>query len=68
MRSCIMKRKASPPITPEMAAEIKRLKATGLFHHQIAALLEINQGRVSEVMTGKRFPEVAAASQSAFSF
>lgn len=51
-----------------MAAEIKRLKATGLYNHQIAAMLEINQGRVSEVMTGKLHPTVPAAEQSAFSF
>lgn len=63
-----LQRKPSPPVTPEMAAEIKRLKATGLFHHQIAALLEINQGRVSEVMTGKTHPTVQAAGQSAFNF
>ena len=53
-----MKRKPSPPVTPEMAAQIKALKAQGLFHHQIAALFEINQGRVSEVVTGKLHPGV----------
>lgn len=63
-----LQRKPSPTVTAEMAAEIKRLKAIGLFNHQIAALLEINQGRVSEVMTGKLHPAVAAASQSDFGF
>lgn len=63
-----MQRKASPTVTADMAAEIKRLKSTGLYHHQIAALLEINQGRVSEVMTGKRFPEIPPAQRSLFDF
>lgn len=63
-----MQRKSSPPITAELAAEIKRLKATGLYQHQIAALLEINQGRVSEVMTGKSHANVPPAEQTAFSF
>lgn len=63
-----MKRKSSPPVTPEIAAEIRRLKATGLFNHQIAAMLEMNQGRVSEVMTGKLHPNVPPAPQSSFGF
>lgn len=49
----------SPPLTPEMAAAIKRLaQNTDLLQHEIAAELHINQGRVSEVLTGKRYPEV----------
>ena len=52
-----MQRKASPPVTREMAAQIKAMKARGLYNHQIAAHFQINQGRVSEVMTGKLFPE-----------
>lgn len=41
-----------------VADEIRRLKRDeGLFTHEIAAKLNINQGRVSEVLTGKRFPE-----------
>jgi len=52
-----MKRKPSPPITPEMAAQIRHLKKTkNLYNHQIAAMFGINQGRVSEVLTGKKFP------------
>ncbi|MBD8620766.1 hypothetical protein IFT67_17745 [Sphingomonas sp. CFBP 13728] len=51
-----MHRKSSPTVTPEMADQIRLLKAQGLYHHQIAALLEINQGRVSEVVTGKLHP------------
>lgn len=52
-----MKRTPSPTITFEMASEIKYLKIRmRLYNHQIAALFGINQGRVSEVMTGKRHP------------
>lgn len=62
-----MERKASPSVTPEMAAEIRYLKKTKkLYHHQIAALLGINQGRVSEVLTGKTFPSVPPAQGSLF--
>lgn len=63
-----MKRKASPPVSPEMAAHIRWLRNTRkLFQHQIAALLEINQGRVSEVLNGKRHPNVPPA-QGSFGF
>jgi predicted XRE-type DNA-binding protein len=62
-----MKRKASPPVTAQMAAEIRYLKREKrLFNHQIAALFGINQGRVSEVLTGKKFPEVQPAQGSLF--
>lgn len=45
-------------MTQRVADEIRRLKREeGLYNHQIAARLNINQGRVSEVLTGKRFPE-----------
>lgn len=54
-----MKRKSSKTITAEMAAKIKYLVGViGLFQHQAAAILGINQGRVSEVMNGKRHPNV----------
>lgn len=62
-----MDRKSSPPVTPQMAAEIRFLRQKkGLFNHQIAALFGINQGRVSEVLTGKRFPDVPPAQGSLF--
>ena len=49
----------SPPLTADVAASIKRLaKETDLLQHEIAAKLGLNQGRVSEVLTGKRFSEV----------
>jgi predicted XRE-type DNA-binding protein len=45
--------------TAAIAAEIKRLATTTDLHqHQIAALLGINQGRVSEVLRGRRFADI----------
>lgn len=62
-----MERQSSPSVTPEMAAEIRYLKITKkLFNHQIAAYFGINQGRVSEVLTGKRFPSVPPAQGTLF--
>jgi predicted XRE-type DNA-binding protein len=50
------------PLTADLAAKIKKLAAsTRLFQHEIAAELGLNQGRVSEVFTGKRYPEVPPA-------
>ena len=55
-----MTRRKSPPLTPEMAAEIKAMsRDTDLMQHEIAAYLNVNQGRVSEVLAGKRFPDVS---------
>ena len=49
-------------MTREMAAHIKFLiKERGLYQHQCAALLELNQGRISELMTGRVYPDVMPA-------
>jgi predicted XRE-type DNA-binding protein len=49
-------------MTGELAALIKKLAATtDLFQHEIAARLGVNQGRVSEVLSGKRFADVQPA-------
>ena len=49
-------------LTAELAAQIKKLAATSrLYQHEIAALLGLNQGRVSEVLAGKRFAAVSPA-------
>jgi predicted XRE-type DNA-binding protein len=64
-----MKRKNSNPITAEMAAKIKYLVGViGLFQHQAAAILGVNQGRISEVMTGKRHPKEPPANQLSLDF
>ncbi len=50
-----MTRRASPPMTPWRAALAKFLVIKlGLYQHQAAAILGVNQGRISEVITGKR--------------
>ncbi|WP_041535779.1 hypothetical protein [Parvibaculum lavamentivorans] len=57
-----MAKRHSPPLTREMAATIKWLVTEeGFMQHQAAARFGINQGRVSEVMTGKRFPGIPPA-------
>ncbi|HMM14908.1 MAG TPA: hypothetical protein PKA57_09775 [Parvibaculum sp.] len=57
-----MTKRRSPPLTAEMAATIKFLVAHKKYlQHQAAAQFGINQGRVSEIMTGKLFPEVPPA-------
>lgn len=54
-----MRRRVSVPLTAYLAGRIKKMaKETDLAQHEIAALLHLNQGRVSEVLTGKRFPTV----------
>ena len=49
-------------LTAQLAAIIKKLaRETNLYQHEIAAKLGINQGRVSEVLNGKRFAEIPPA-------
>ena len=56
-------KRLSVPLTRGLADRIWHLRrTTDLFQHQIAAQLSINQGRVSEVLTGKRFPDARLAS------
>ena len=63
-----MNRTPSPTITPEMAAHIKFLvRVKKLYQHQVAALVGVNQGRISEIMQGRRFPDVQPA-QGTFPF
>ena len=51
--------KNSTDVTPEMAARIKTLLKLGLKQHDIAAQFGINQGRVSEINTGRLYPHIA---------
>jgi predicted XRE-type DNA-binding protein len=63
-----MERKNSPPITAEMAAHIKFLvRVRKLYQHQVAALVGVNQGRISEIIKGRNFPNVSPT-QGAFPF
>jgi predicted XRE-type DNA-binding protein len=50
-------------MTAQRAAFAKLLVLKfGFLQHQAAAKLGVNQGRISEVMTGKIFPDVPPAS------
>lgn len=54
-----MGRRVSEPLTAKLAARVKQMaRDTDLVQHEIAAALHLNQGRVSEVLTEKRFAEV----------
>lgn len=55
------RRRRSPRVTEEMAAEIKTMLMTGMAQHDIAAHFGINQGRVSQINTGERFADVQPA-------
>ena len=47
----------SSPLTLEQAIEIWQRRNLGVAQHVLAAAFAVNQGRISEVLTGKRFPE-----------
>lgn len=51
----------SPDVTPELAAKIKRHLMENMAQHDITATFKINQGRVSEIKTGKKFGDTAPA-------
>ena len=48
-------------LTPEQVSIIKSRIARGEYQHRIAADYDINQGRISEIATGKRFSSIPAA-------
>ena len=52
-------RRRSPKVTAAMADEMRRLRSLGMMQHDIAAHFGVNQGRVSEVLSGKPLPAVA---------
>lgn len=39
-------------------ARIKGLLVKGIHQHRIAAMYDLNQGRISEIATGKRWPHI----------
>lgn len=58
------KRRKTPRMTAALAARAKYLvQQEGLLQHQAAAILGVNQGRISEVMTGKRWPGIPPSDQ-----
>ncbi len=47
-------KRRSPSVTPDMAAQIKKMVIDlGMLQHDVAAHFGINQGRVSEVISGR---------------
>lgn len=48
------RRPARAKLTPQMIAVIRQRLAAGEYQHDIAADLHVNQGRISEINTGKR--------------
>lgn len=52
-------------LTPEQVSIIKSRLAQGDYQHRIAADFALNQGRISEIATGKRFADVLPASMEA---
>lgn len=53
-------RRPSPKITAPMVPNIKKRILSGEFLNRIAADYDVNPGRISEIKTGKLFPEIAA--------
>ncbi len=51
----------SRTLTPEDAAIIKKRLKAGELQSRIAADFDVNGGRISEINTGKSFPNVEAA-------
>ena len=49
-------------LTPDQVSKIKARLVPGEFQHRIAADFDLNQGRISEIATGKRFADVPPAS------
>ncbi|MHA6768077.1 hypothetical protein [Sphingobium ummariense] len=48
------RRRSRAKLTSEIIAEVRRRLALGEYQHDIAADLGLNQGRISEINTGKR--------------
>lgn len=61
--------KPTPPMSAELASQaITLVKHYGLKQHQAAAVLGVNQGRISEVLTGKRYMGVKPCPPDQLSF
>ncbi len=55
--------KHEQPLTPEMVPVIKLARERGYHYGPIAAYYRINQGRIADVMKGRRYPEIPAGSE-----
>lgn len=63
-----MKKMSTPPMSAELASKALALVRLGYHQHQAAALLGVNQGRISEVVNGKLFPSARPCDPSQLSF
>lgn len=50
-------------LTPDMVPVIKLARQRKYNYARIASYFQINQGRIADVMLGRRFPEIAPATQ-----
>lgn len=50
-------------LTPEMVPVIKLARAKGYNYALIASHFRINQGRIADVMKGRRFPDLPPAAE-----
>ena len=51
-------------LTLNDAIEIWRRRSNGEAQHKIATAYEVNQGRISEILSGKRFPAAKRLAQN----
>lgn len=49
------------PLTPDMVPVIKLARNQKYNYARIASYFQINQGRIADVMMGRRFPEIPPA-------
>lgn len=50
-------------VTPEMVPVIKLARALDYNYALIASYYQINQGRIADVMKGRRFPDIPPATE-----
>ena len=50
-------------LTPDMVPIIKLARNQKYNYARIASYFQINQGRIADVMMGRKFPEIPAANQ-----
>jgi hypothetical protein len=55
-------------LTSQDVADIKQRLLSGEYQHDIAAKYGLNQGRISEIKTGKRFQQKTPPAQQATLF
>lgn len=51
-------------LTLSDAIEIWRRRSAGEAQHKIAATYDVNQGRISEILSGRRFPAAKRLAQN----